>query len=62
MNHDEIITLDGYEVAAIPGEGVYIVREDGRCWCVGGVPHSDDPNNELAQAYLESVGGSDGAE
>lgn len=51
----DVIPLDNFEVAAIPGEGVYIVGEDDRCWCVGGVPQSKDPRNALKQAYLDAV-------
>lgn len=55
MDKDDTITLNGFDVVAIPGHGVYIVGEGGSCWCVGGVPDTEETDNGLAQAYLDAV-------
>lgn len=55
MDADNAITLDNYEVVAIPGKGVWIADSDGNCWHVGG-PHEDATEaNKLVRDYREAV-------
>jgi hypothetical protein len=51
----DVIPLDGFEVVAVRGEGVYVVDGDSNCWHVGG-PHKDTSNdNKLAAAYRDAI-------
>lgn len=58
MDIDETnaIPLDGFEVVAIPGEGVWVADQDGNCWHVGGPNPNVGEDNKLVRAYRRAVG------
>lgn len=55
MNRDDLIVLDGFDVVAVPDQGVWVVDDEGNCWHVGGPHNGDYEGNKLAQAYHEAV-------
>lgn len=52
------IPLDGFEVVAVPGKGVFIVDEDSNCWHVAGHSNDEGADNKLERAYAQEVYGS----
>lgn len=59
VEYRALIPLDGFDVVAIPGEGVWIVDGAGNGWHVGGPAGDMQDDNALAQAYRAACRGSD---
>lgn len=53
--YGDVTRLDGFDVVAIDGEGVYVVDSGGRCWCLAGSDYLQAAGGELAAAYAEAT-------
>jgi hypothetical protein len=50
-----VTPLDGFDVVAVDGEGVYIAREDGSSWRVATVDMLEAQGGSLLRAYERAV-------
>lgn len=53
--YDDVHALDGFEVVAVGGEGVYVVDGAGRCWCLAGHDYLQAKGGRMADAYREAT-------
>lgn len=51
MDRNDVVTLGGFQVVAIRGQGVWVADDSGNCWHVGGPKPGHQQDNKLAQAY-----------
>lgn len=55
MEVERFIPLEWFQPVAIPGEGVWLVDDEGNGWHVGGPYPEGQDDNKLKQAYRDAV-------